>query len=188
MKHLLFHAAFWKTNLHNSWTKTRKLREKVWNDPWEELCEAVHSVLCGSPLVHCCLPTGLVITGLECSHFSSLLAAEKQRGQHANLCCGTENGKASRPQAGVYAVPLPSMPSDLLPSQQPFPVSDGGAGRILSLCLWEALHSKRREWGERGLCGAKERKRELPCSPQTSSVSLLYLSLMTACVNRGQQH
>lgn len=61
-------------------------------------------------------------------------------------------------------------------------------GRILSLCLWEALRSKSRKWGERGLCGAKERKRELPWTPQTSSVSVLYLPLMTACVNPGQQH
>lgn len=187
MKHLLFHAALWKTNLHNSWTKTRKLREKVGNDPWEEPCEAVHSVLCGSPLVYCCLPTGLVITGLECSHFSSLLAAEKQRGQHANWCCGTENVKASRPQAGVYAAPLPGIPSDLLPSQQPFPVSAWGAGYYPCVC--GKLCTVRDESEEKEVSVEQRRERgSWPCSPQTSSVSLLYLSLMTACVNRGQQH
>lgn len=57
--------------------------------------------------------------------------------------------------------------------------------RILSLCLWEALHSKRREWGERGLCGAKERKRELALlSTDLFCVSALSLINDRLCESR----
>lgn len=112
---------------------------------------------------------------------------QRSRGQHANWCCGTASVEASRPQAGVYSQP-PSPVSPLTSSLLNSPslsLPEVQAGYYP--CVWGKLCAVRDEWGERGLCGAKERKRELPCSPQTSSVSLLYLSLMTACVNRGQQ-
>ncbi len=87
----------------------------------------------------------------------------------------------------LLSAPLPSIPSDLLPSQQPFPVSACSAGRILSLCLREALHSKRDESEEKEV--SVEQRREKGSCPalHRPPLSLLYLSLINSYVNRGQQ-
>lgn len=84
----------------------------------------------------------------------------------------------------LLSAPLPGIPSDLLPSQQPFPVSAWSAGRILSLCLREALRSKRRVRRKRSLWSKGEKKGAALLSTDLLCVSALSLINDRLCESR----
>lgn len=152
VKHLLFHAPFWKIYCQN-----REIRKEGRKWPLRGLgqgCTPVTMWFSSGTL----LPS-LGLSNHWCQLFSPFLSLSERDNTSIDAVV-LRAKKTLRPHVCNFAfTPLPGIPSDLLSPQQPSTVSARGPSRILSLCLWEALHGKERRGEEKEVSVEQRRER-----------------------------